>query len=217
MKIQSTIGWNKEWLRKVVAYCCRALGYNPANVNTAFFSLAHSRLYRGWAYLLDHNIRVQINPLARYPVEAAKQRGLAELLHHDPVELLIKITAHELAHLARWDRFGRGWRRIGKRDTNLERDTERLARMVLADFRENREKLLASWGDPGPGPTPPTVIHQLTCKQCGKVWRQARRPRDCRRRSCKTCFSSWYKAARRGEFLVYERVENEAVGDVERR
>jgi hypothetical protein len=174
-------------------------------------------LYKGRAYLWYHNIRVQINPLARYPVKAEKQRGLAELLHHDPIELLIKITAHELAHLERWDRFGREWWCIGKRDTNLERDTERQARMVLADFRENREKLLASWGDPGPGPTPPTVIHQLTCKHCGQVWREARRPRDCHRRSCGTCFSSWKKAAQRGEFLVYERVKNEDAEEVERR
>jgi hypothetical protein len=45
MRIQSTIGWNEEWLRKVVAYCCRVLEYSQANVNTAFFSLAHSSLY----------------------------------------------------------------------------------------------------------------------------------------------------------------------------
>jgi hypothetical protein len=206
MRIQSTIGWEKEWLRRVVTYCCRVLDYGPANVNTAFFSLAHNTTYKGRAYLLRHNIRVQINPLATYPIRAATQRGLPDLYHLDPVELLVGITAHEVAHLERWDRFARQWSRAGNRDANLERDTEALARTVLADFRANREKLMARWGEAGAGPVTPAVVHQLTCTKCGQVWRSVRPPRDCRRQSCGTCFSGWKEAATRGEFLAYERV-----------
>jgi hypothetical protein len=206
MLIKSTIGWKKSWLRKVVSFCCRELGYNASNITRAIFSQAHSGEYAGRAYCGWHQIKVKINPINTYPVIDRYPRSLPPLELNDPVEVLVLITAHESAHLERWDRFVRGLKREGRRDTLLERDTERLARMVLASFRNQRKRLMEKWGESGPGPTPPSVIHQLRCRRCGHTWQCARRPSDCKKRSCRTCFSSWKEAAKRNEFLEYARV-----------
>lgn len=204
MEIRTTIGWNKAWLRRVIHFCCRELEYSPTNLNTAFFSLAHNCHYKGRAYYRKHIIRVQINPLIEYPIKTCHPRSLPELLHTDSIDLLVRITAHELAHLSRWDHYAYAWPLGGPRDTNLERDTDTLARGVLAAFRGKREELLDKWGDPGPGPVPPSTLHQLTCAKCSRVWRQARRPRNPQRVSCGQCFRTWDEAARHGEFLIYE-------------
>src|ERR1051326_4417527 len=210
MKIRATIGWNAAWLRRVIQFCCQELEDGPANLNAAFFSLAHNCSARGWACFHTHTIRVKINPLIHYPVASPKQRGLPELLHFDAVDVLVTYTAHELAHLSRWDRFAHAWSLAGKRDTNCERDTESLARGVLATFRHNRAELLEKWGDAGAGPVPPLTLHQLTCAKCARVWQGAAKPRDCHRRTCGRCFRSWDDAAQRGEFMIYERVRRGA-------
>jgi hypothetical protein len=204
MKIKTTIGWNAGWLRKVVAYCCRQLDYDPGKVTAAHFSLCHNAAYRGKAYLESHSLRVKINPLNRYPLKGQQHRGLPELSRRDAVEVLVHVTAHEVAHLERYDRFARAWKFAARRDTQLERDTEQLARMALADFRQNRSGLLGGWGDAGPGPGRPAIVHQYTCARCGQVSQTGRRLSG--PRTCAHCFSSFEEGASRGEFLVHQRV-----------
>jgi hypothetical protein len=211
VRITTTIGWHRPWLRHVIALACRELDYPVSRLAAASFSLCHNATYSGAAYLDCGIIRVKINPLNVYPIEAEPQRGLPLLAHADAVEVLVNITAHEVAHLERWDRTGRRQRASGVRDTLCERDTESLARMVLRSFQQQRSELLASWGDSGPGPVPPAVVHRLTCPRCGYVWMSARAPRGAKRRSCQACFPAWEQAAAQNAFLLYERIERTAL------
>jgi hypothetical protein len=206
MKIINTSGWHTPWLRRLIRWACRQLDYGAQRINLARFSQAHNGPYGGCAYLGRHTIHVKINPLASYPLAELHVRGLAELVLHDAVEALLLVTAHEIAHLERWDRFARQLCRDGRRDTELERDTEHLARGVLATFRARRAELLAGWGDAGPGPVPPAVIHTFRCTRCGMVERCARRPFGAAARGCGRCFGTWKAAAAADEFLVYERL-----------
>lgn len=215
MLIRNTVGWKTPWLRKLIRWLAGELEYDWRRITAAHFCLAHRLSYKGWAYCESHALRVKLNPLNRYPLTSRVPRTLPPVTYADPLEVLVGVTAHEIAHLERWDRFARGLRLQGKRDTLLERDTERLARTVLAAFRCRRDEVLGSWGDAGPGPLSPVVVHQLTCRQCGMVHRSARRLSNARRRSCGVCFKRWKDAAAAGEFLLYERVRGETAKAVE--
>jgi hypothetical protein len=206
MKLTTTIGWNSPWLRRMILWCCRELDYPATRITAAHFTLAHRCSYAGRAYLGRHAIRVKINPLNGYPLPCTAPRSLPPTEQVDAVEVLVLVTAHEIAHLERWDRFAREKRCRGERDSTKERDTEWMARRVLGAFRGSRTGLLERWGDSGPGPVKPRVVHQLTCRRCGTVWRYARLSGNYKRLSCGRCFKTWGKAAAAGEFLAYEKV-----------
>jgi hypothetical protein len=212
VKVTNSIGWETRWLREVVSFCCRELDYPARNIRAAHFSQCHNGDYRGWASYDAHKIRVKINPLNAYPVRSADHRGLGGVEQADAVEVLVRVIAHEIAHLERYDRFARAHKERGGRDTRLEEDTEWLARGVLKAFRGRREELLAAWGESGPGPVPPDVVHRLRCRRCGKVWEHARAPREPKRRSCPECFKRWEDAEAAGEFLAYTRVRRATPG-----
>jgi hypothetical protein len=184
MEIVNTIGWRTPWLRRVVAYCCRELGYPAARITKATFRKAHQMYWAGKARCLTREISVKISPTNRYPIDSKAHRGLAPTPLVDAVEVLVKLLAHEIAHIERWERFARDWRRRGRRDTLLERDTEAPARGVLAAFRAVRERLLSAWGDPGPGPEPPKFVYRTECPSCGLV---AVHPRPSRKLYCVAC------------------------------
>ncbi len=207
MQITNTTGWRTPWLQKVIKFCCRELGYPERRILRLGFRLAHTSGYRGRAVYDTHTITVNISPLIVYPIRARRQRGLPELKLVDAVEVLVSITAHEIAHLERWDRFVRGLKRSGGRDSQKEYDTERLARTVLTAFRSDRNSLMAAWGEAGVGPIRPSLIHRLTCRRCGGTWESARKPRDSHRTTCGKCFPSWSAANAVGEFLAYERIQ----------
>ena len=210
-RIINTIGWQTPWLRHVLRFCCRELGYDLNKVTVANFLLAHrNRTYSGWARYVDHTICVKVSPLAEYPLKSRPLLSLPELVEVDATEVLVHVTAHELAHLERYDRCVKKLRAQGKRDTYLERDTDQMARLVLQAFRQDRDNLLARWGDAGPGPVPPPFIHRLTCRRCHRCWETSSPPKERHRRHCKICFYSWQHAASIGEYLTYERLDRNA-------
>jgi hypothetical protein len=136
-----------------------------------------------------------INPANAYPLADGGVRDLPSIPLADAVELLILLTAHEVAHIERWERFARQWKRLGRRDALSERDTEMLARGVLAAFRADRGRLLAAWGESGPGPVPPEYVYRLDCPSCGSSWTYAR-PR--RGACCVRCHGEQIAACRLG-------------------
>jgi hypothetical protein len=111
MEIVNTIGWRTPWLKRVVAYCCKELEYPIDRLRKATFKKAENSEYQGWADLEPHEIRVKINPTNRYPVLSSGNRDLSPIPQADAVEVLVRVTAHEIAHLERWDRFAREWKR----------------------------------------------------------------------------------------------------------
>jgi hypothetical protein len=152
MRITNTIGWRTPWLERVIRFCCRTLDYPAERIAAAAFSPTEDSSYAARAYLRRHEITVKINPRNSYPFRMPRQRGLPDLFVADALDLLIDLTAHEIAHLERWDRFVRRLKESGGRDSNCEHDTERLARVVVEAFRHDRKRLLAAWGIAGPGP-----------------------------------------------------------------
>jgi len=198
LKLINTIGWKSPWVRKVVQFCCKELGYPVRNIRLARFFLCHNGSFSGGAYLTRQAIYVKISPMLSYPIQLAPQRGLPDLWLLDAMELLVNITAHEIAHLERFARFGCVWMIQGRRDTRSELETEQLARNVLATFRLARPLLLIRWGDSGPGPMRPAVFYRLRCRRCGQTWDLSRRPG---KRFCGVCFSVRKEAIAAGEFL----------------
>jgi hypothetical protein len=118
MKIINTIGWKTPWLRAVAAYFCKELEYPASRLEQATFSQAHQCTYRGWAYLGRSAIKVKINPLNTYPVTSGAVRDLPEIPLADAIEVLVLVTAHEIAHIERWERIVAGMKAIGRRDTS---------------------------------------------------------------------------------------------------
>jgi hypothetical protein len=203
MEIVNSIGWRTGWLRRVVAYCCRELGYPSDRMVKATFRKAGRSRYRGWADLRRREVRVKINPANPYPIHSNSHRGLASTPLVDAVEVLVKLVAHEVAHLERWERCTRAMRARGERDTHLERDTEWLARSVLDEFRADRERLLSGWGDPGPGPVPPRYAYRTECPSCGSAWVH---PRPSRKLYCVACQGKWKPGMPDPTFLECRRV-----------
>src|SRR5512135_3748751 len=158
MRILNTSGWRKRWLAKVVQFCCEELDCPVDTVKEATFRLTSRVPYCGKADLMAGSISVGINPRNAYPFREPRRYGTPELVQSDAVEVLVNITAHEIAHVVRWDRFVRDLRRSGKRDIGGELETEHMSRMVLAIFRHDRECLLDLWGEAGRGPIRSTAI-----------------------------------------------------------
>lgn len=155
-----------------------------------------------------------MNPRLVYPLREF-YRGLRMVTLADSIEALLLITAHEIAHLERFDRFVKDLNESGRRDVGGELDTERMARRVFRDFCKDRDKILKAWGNPGSGaPLPsslrPSKIHRLTCRRCGESWDYERSPKNHFKRTCPNCFSTWAEAVRAGEYLVYERIKESA-------
>ena len=98
--------------------------------------------FQGWARLKEKKIGVKINPLNNYPIVLRHQRGVPTEQFCDVIECMIGVTAHEVAHLKRWD--GGIWESWvqGKRDSRCEQETELLACFVLRQFCAGRG---ASW------------------------------------------------------------------------
>jgi hypothetical protein len=201
--LRNTTGWNHLWVYEVLRFCCDSVEYPFERVRSVHASLAHKCVYRGWAYLDERKIRIKLNPLNRYPVDAGTHRGLPPMALADPIEVFILVAAHEIAHLERHERIGRDLERRGKRDTTLERSVEWFGRQAVKEFRRDREALLARWGDSGPGPVRPATVWQQRCPRCGHTWQKARRPGPA---SCRGCFGSFAQAKAADALLVIEKV-----------
>lgn len=77
-------------------------------------------------------------PGRRYPYTGRRNAHGREYTLADRVEALVKVTAHEVEHIARYHR--------GARQT--EADVDRSALIVLGEFRRNRDRLMAEWMEP---------------------------------------------------------------------
>jgi hypothetical protein len=70
-------------------------------------------------------------------------------------------------------------------------------------FRRARERLLAQWGEPGPGPVPQDAVHKLKCIRCEQLWKYHSKPSHATDRTCPFCFKTRQEAEDATEFLTY--------------
>jgi len=142
MKLINTLDYPDRYLRRMISWICRELELPVRYVLEAKFQNT-SKAYSGRCY--GRRILVRIGPASRYPVAAWKQHrpGNYKPALQDRTEGLVKVTAHELAHVAQ--RRARSRTRPGGGWGGSEAATDALAASVLENFRRQREELLQAW------------------------------------------------------------------------
>ncbi len=139
MRLKNSADLPDVFLRRMVSWCCRELGLPTKHVRACEFTNCHpSRVFRGKAWYTSGRILVRISAEdSPFPFTGRRNSRAPEFTLADRIEALVKVTAHELAHIERHQRNApRG---------NHEADTDRQALQVLRAFRDRREELLAAW------------------------------------------------------------------------
>lgn len=128
MKLTNTTDLPTPFLRRLVVWVCRQLDLPLSAVRQATFKNSRYR-YAGRASSRGH-VRVRIGKQTdhAWPFAGRRNSLAPEFVLADRLEALVKVTAHELAHLERWHRLGTHIR-------NNEADVDRLDLPVLRAFR----------------------------------------------------------------------------------
>lgn len=141
MRLRNSTDWPDHFLRRMVSWCCRQIGYPPSKVREVQFRNRTRRCYSGRAYG-SRRIVCSVGPASAFPVAPDNRPGMDGEIIADRLEALIAITAHELRHL--WQ-YANG----KSRTLDAERRTEHDARWhevrTLRAFRHSRELLLIDW------------------------------------------------------------------------
>lgn len=154
MKLTNTSDFPDHFLRRMVGWCCRELLLPVKVVRQARFTKYRTWAFRGRAWS-SGRILVRIGPEANpagvswYPLTRRYPGRVRapEYVLADRIEALVKVTAHELAHLERWQSG------VGR---NCEGQVDSVALIVLNAFRKDREVLLAEWNrEPASKEVPP--------------------------------------------------------------
>jgi hypothetical protein len=163
IRITNNSGWRNAWIDHMIAYCAGEVGLPLSGLCRAWFTRTIGHENWGSCALGQKDILVQLNPMLPYPRTVRNDAVATDVTYQDPVELLVELTGHELAHLAQPAApesriVARGW-------------------AVLCDFRRRRAALMAAWGDPGKGPVRPTSMWRGTCTACDcELWYLERPP-----------------------------------------
>lgn len=145
--------WPDHFLRRLVSWTCRELGYPRRSLKGIEFgnrtNAAWSGHGGGWS---DHGyILVRVGPESRFPTNTRVHRdGFSVGRIADRVEALVMVTAHEIAHcdaVRRGNKTRRSYRSHGN-TVGSERYINGRAKQVLEAFREKRDELLAEWEKP---------------------------------------------------------------------
>lgn len=141
MTLHNKTEWPDWFLRRLLAFCCRELGYPVRRLQAAEFTATRrGQSYRGRAW--GRHILVRVGPASFFPL-TGNSRGtkmLPPFTIADRVECLVLVTAHELAHCRSF------WR--PREYGNGEGVIDLAARRVVERFRVDRERLMAAWEKP---------------------------------------------------------------------
>lgn len=144
MKLKNTTDFPDYFLRRLVSWCCRQLDYPVRQLRAAEFTKTrHAFCGRAWSsrrILVRIGEDTNIDGAPRYPRERKypDRKYAPTCTLQDRIEALIKVTAHELAHLSRWND---GVYR------NREARVDGMAIAVLEKFRVDRDKLMEAWSE----------------------------------------------------------------------
>ena len=152
IRVTNASGWRDAWIDQMIAYCAGEVGLPLSGLRRAWFTRTIGHENWGSCALGQKAILVQLNPMLPYPRTVRNDAVATDVTYQNPVELLVELTSHELAHVAQPAApesriVARGW-------------------AVLCDFRRRRAALMAAWGNPGPGPVRPETLWRVTCKTC---------------------------------------------------
>lgn len=138
-----------RFLRRMIAWCCRELRMPVRYVHRATFGNRTGGRWRGTSRWSVFTVR--IGDMVVYPTHSryTQYRDAVKFESNDYFELLVNITAHELAHIRA------NQRRASGAATN-ESSIDALSYHVLKAFRADRENLLAAWGATKPAAETPT-------------------------------------------------------------
>lgn len=148
MKLKNSSWWPDAFLRRMLRWTCRELGYPSRMIVEATFRKRPRRAYSGYAWP-SRRIVVGVGSAHHYPLKPDMRPGLDGLAIADQIEALVAVTAHEMAHLCQFRD-----KRIARlrEDRKCERDARWHERIVLEAFRKDREALLADWNDTNTSP-----------------------------------------------------------------
>lgn len=173
MQLRNTTDWDSKFLRRMVSWVCRQVGYPVKRLKAAEFGKRSSGAYNGRAFLWRRSIRVVIGPARCYPVKphlypGTKNAAFMSPEMRDQIEGLVGVTAHEIEHL-----FSDAFRKHRKVNVNSERFTQAEERRVVELFRANRVELMAKWETPAktaePKPEPTAALSALQQKRADRA------------------------------------------------
>lgn len=144
MKLKNSTDFSEAFLRRMVSWCCRAVGLPVRWLRRATFKKTRTT-YRNIAFSGlggGCSIIVRIGSDSAYPVREFIRHGVKHPSHADRVEGLVSTTAHECYH-CRQSR-DRAWR--GR--YNDEAAAIQAESVALESFRANRDALMADWSRP---------------------------------------------------------------------
>lgn len=145
MILKNTTKNSDRFLRRMIAWCCRELRMPVKFVRKASFGNRTGDRWRGTAWMRHFTVR--IGDKVSYPTSSkyTQYKGAVKFENNDYFELLVNITAHELAHIRV------NYRRVSGAARD-EASIDAHSYHVLKAFRAERETLLAAWGATKPAP-----------------------------------------------------------------
>lgn len=147
LRFRNSTEWGDAFIRRMLRWVMKELGCRSTDLRQAQFTKCRWPC-RGRAWW-SGRILVRVGESHHFPTAAWSYKGNSVPAHHDAIEALVSTTAHEVAHIVQYGyaRSTTGIRAlVGKR---LEPVTCATEHAVTVAFREQRERLLAEWGDSG--------------------------------------------------------------------
>lgn len=144
MKLKTSIAGFTPWfLRRMTAWCAKEIELPMRQVKVAVFRNSRS-LWGGCARCWRGQITLCVAKVITgpHPTRTHRNRFSVGVLA-DRMEILIHVTAHELAHIYQY--VEKAKTRIGGSLGGGEEATDHLAAAVLAKFRQERDALLNAW------------------------------------------------------------------------
>lgn len=141
MKLRNSSKWSDRFIRRMLAWCCRQVGYKVRRIVDAQFRTRTHACYSGHAYG-SRRIVVSIGHDCFFPTTADTRPGIEGVVFADRLEALVAVTVHEIAHLQQYaERRSLALRQHGIIEHNARWHEVR----ALADFRAAREPLVSQW------------------------------------------------------------------------
>lgn len=145
MRITNTTDFDREFLRRMTAWCCRQLGHKPSWLKLAHFGTCCARRgFHGHAWHGEIRCMIPADN-RRFPMLGCWYKSSVAIRPApdgwpvydiaDRVEALVAITAHECEHVGQYE----------NRADSSEKWTETEMVRVLEAFRSDRLRLMAEW------------------------------------------------------------------------